>query len=46
MDNGNKAALAVLVGIMLVILGIWLAFPALTRYTQRQDCIAVGRTNC
>jgi hypothetical protein len=46
MDNGNKAAIAVLVAILLLILGIWFAFPAATRYTQHQDCIATGRTNC
>jgi len=45
-DNGNVFAIIVLVGIIAVIVGGWLIFPAVTHYMQHQDCVAVGRTNC
>jgi hypothetical protein len=36
----------VLVGLVLLMLLGWWAYPKLQRYMFEQDCIATGRTNC
>ena len=45
-DNGNVFAIIVLVVVAVIIVGGWLAFPAITHFMQNQDCIASGHTNC
>ena len=45
-DNGNIFAIIVLVVVVAIILGGWLAFPSITHFIQNQDCVATGHTNC
>jgi hypothetical protein len=45
-DNGNLFAIIVLVVAAAIIVGGWLAFPAVTHFMQSQDCIATGHMNC
>lgn len=45
-ENGNLFAVIVLVIVALVLLGGWFAFPAITHFMQRQDCVATGNMNC
>lgn len=45
-DHGNIMALVVLVIVAVIILGGWLAFPAIVHFMQNQDCVAAGHTNC
>jgi hypothetical protein len=45
-DNGNIFAVIVLAVVVAIIIGGWLAFPAITHFMQNQNCIATGHTNC
>ncbi len=45
-DNGNVFAIIVLVVVLALIVGGWLAFPTITHFMQYQDCIAAGHMNC
>ena len=45
-DRGNIFAIIVLVVVMAIIVGGWLAFPTITHFMQNQNCIAAGHTNC
>jgi hypothetical protein len=45
-ENGNIFAVVVLVVLAAVMVGGWFAFPSVMHFMQRQDCVAVGRTNC
>jgi len=45
-DNGNILGLIVLAIAAVILVGGWLAFPAISHFMQNQDCVAAGHMNC
>ena len=45
-DPSRLVPLLVLAGLILLGLAAWQGFPLVQAYIARQDCVALGRTNC